>query len=149
MLFRSELEIDAASADVDIRDMTIQEFDFDGASGRCTLTDCAVGEMSLDTASGDVTFSGTLDTLDCDGASAKLQLELRNTPRSIDMDTASGSLTLVLPEDCGFTVSLDALSGRFSSDFATTTQNGRHIYGDGSCKIDVSSMSGGVTIRKG
>ena len=144
-----ELEIDVASADLDIRDLTIQEFDFDGASGRCTLTDCAVGEMSLDTASGDVTFSGTLDTLDCDSASAKLQLELRNTPRSIDMDTASGSLTMVLPEDCGFTVSLDALSGRFSSDFATTTQNGHHIYGDGSCKINVSSMSGGVTIRKG
>ena len=144
-----ELEIDVASADLDIRELTIHEFDFDGASGRCTLTNCAVGEMSLDTASGDVTFSGTLDTLDCDSASAKLQLELRNTPRSIDMDTASGSLTLVLPEDCGFTVSLDALSGRFSSDFATTTQNGRHIYGDGSCKINVSSMSGGVTIRKG
>ena len=144
-----ELEIDVASADLDIRDLTIHEFDFDGASGRCTLTNCAVGEMSLDTASGDVTFSGTLDTLDCDSASAKLQLELRNTPRSIDMDTASGSLTMVLPEDCGFTVSLDALSGRFSSDFATTTQNGHYIYGDGSCKINVSSMSGGVTIRKG
>lgn len=144
-----ELEIDVASADLDIRDLTIQEFDFDGASGRCTLTDCAVGELSLDTASGDVTFSGTLDTLDCDSASAKLQLELRNTPRSIDVDTASGSLTVVLPEDCGFTVSLDALSGRFSSDFATTTQNGRHVYGDGSCKINVNSMSGGVTIRKG
>ena len=144
-----ELEIDVASADLDIRDLTIHEFDFDGASGRCTLTNCAVGEMSLDTASGDATFSGTLDTLDCDSASAKLQLELRNTPRSIDMDTASGSLTMVLPEDCGFTVSLDALSGRFSSDFATTTQNGHHIYGDGSCKINVSSMSGGVTIRKG
>ncbi len=144
-----ELEIDVASADLDIRDLTIQEFDFDGASGRCTLTDCAVGEMSLDTASGDITFSGTLDALDCDSASAKLQLELRNAPRSIDMDTASGSLTMVLPEDCGFTVSLDALSGRFSSDFATTTQNGHHIYGDGSCKINVSSMSGGVTIRKG
>ena len=144
-----ELEIDVASADLDIRDLTIHEFDFDGASGRCTLTNCAVGEMSLDTASGDVTFSGTLDTLDCDSASAKLQLELRNTPRSIDMDTASGSLTMVLPEDCGFTVSLDALSGRFSSDFATTTQNGHHIYGDGSCKINVSSMSGGVNVRKG
>lgn len=144
-----ELEIDVASADLDIRDLTIHEFDFDGASGRCTLTNCAVGEMSLETASGDVTFSGTLDALDCDSASAKLQLELRNTPRSIDMDTASGSLTMVLPEDCGFTVSLDALSGRFSSDFATTTQNGHHIYGDGSCKINVSSMSGGVTIRKG
>lgn len=144
-----ELEIDAASADIDIQNLTIQEFDFDGASGKCILTDCKVGEISLDTASGDVTFSGTLDSLDCDSASAKLQLELKNAPRSIDMDTASGSLTLSLPEDCGFTVSLDALSSRFSSDFATTTQNGRYIYGDGSCKINVASMSGGVTIRKG
>lgn len=144
-----ELEIDVASADLDIRELTIQEFDFDGASGKCALTDCAVGELSLDTASGDVTVSGTLDTLDCDSASAKLQLELKNTPRSIDVDTASGSLTMTLPSDCGFTVSLDALSGRFSSDFATTTQNGHHIYGDGNCKINVNSMSGNVTIRKG
>ena len=144
-----ELEIDVASADLDIRELTIQEFDFDGASGKCALTDCAVGELSLDTASGDVTVSGTLDTLDCDSASAKLQLELKNTPRSIDVDTASGSLTMTLPSDCGFTVSLDALSGRFSSDFATTTQSGHHIYGDGSCKINVNSMSGNVTIRKG
>lgn len=144
-----ELEINVASADLDIRELTIQEFDFDGASGKCTLTDCAVGELSLDTASGDVTFSGTLDTLDCDSASAKLQLELRNAPRSIDVDTASGSLTMTLPADCGFTVSLDALSGRFSSEYATTTQNGHHIYGDGSCKINVNSMSGDVTIRKG
>ena len=144
-----ELEIDVASADLDIRELTIQEFDFDSASGKCALTDCAVGELSLDTASGDVTVSGTLDTLDCDSASAKLQLELKNTPRSIDVDTASGSLTMTLPSDCGFTVSLDALSGRFSSDFATTTQNGHHIYGDGSCKINVNSMSGNVTIRKG
>ena len=144
-----ELEIDVASADLDIRELTIQEFDFDSASGKCALTDCAVGELSLDTASGDVTVSGTLDTLDCDSASAKLQLELKNTPRSIDVDTASGSLTMTLPSDCGFTVSLDALSGRFSSDFATTTQNGHHIYGDGNCKINVNSMSGNVTIRKG
>ena len=144
-----ELEINVASADLDIRELTMQEFDFDGASGKCTLTDCAVGELSLDTASGDVTFSGTLDTLDCDSASAKLQLELRNAPRSIDVDTASGSLTMTLPSDCGFTVSLDALSGRFSSEYATTTQNGHHIYGDGGCKINVSSMSGNVTIRKG
>ena len=144
-----ELEIDVASADLDIRELTIQEFDFDSTSGKCALTDCAVGELSLDTASGDVTVSGTLDTLDCDSASAKLQLELKNAPRSIDVDTASGSLTMTLPSDCGFTVSLDALSGRFSSDFATTTQNGHHIYGDGSCKINVNSMSGNVTIRKG
>ena len=144
-----ELEIDVASADLDIRELTIQEFDFDSASGKCALTDCAVGELSLDTASGDVTVSGTLDTLDCDSASAKLQLELKNTPRSIDVDTASGSLTMTLPSDCGFTVSLNALSGRFSSDFATTTQNGHHIYGDGNCKINVNSMSGNVTIRKG
>lgn len=144
-----ELELDVASADVDIRDMTIQEFEFDGASGECTLTNCAVGEMSLETASGDIVFSGTLDKLDCDSASAKIQLELKNSPQSIDIDSASGSLTLTLPEDCGFTVSLDALSGRFVSEFPTTARDGRHIYGDGSCKINMDSASGGVTIRKG
>lgn len=144
-----ELEIDCASADVDITDISIENLSLDSASGKCTLTNCSVRAMSVETASGDVTFTGTLDTLNCDSASAKLHLTVDNCPRSIDVDTASGNLVLTLPEECGFTASLDALSGRFSSEFPTTTDNGHHLYGDGSCKIRMNSMSGDIQIKKG
>lgn len=143
------LEIDAASANVEIRNMTIREMDFDGASGECVLTDCSVGTLDLDAASGDVRFSGVLDSLEFDGASADCTLVLRNCPGHIDMDGMSGDLDLTLPTNCGFTVKMNAMSSDFSSDFETVSRNGSHVHGDGSCQIRIDAMSGNVTIRKG
>ena len=145
----NELEIDAASAEVHVSQMTINEVDFDGASGICTFSDCHVTKMDVDTASGDIRYSGTLSELDCDAASATCTLQVTNCPRRIDADMMSGDLRLTLPESCGFTVKMEALSSNFTSDFPTTTQNGRYIYGGGNCVITVSAISGDVIIYKG
>ena len=55
---------------------------------------------------------------------------------------------MVLPEDAGFTVKLDTMSGDFESDFDTTLRNDSYVAGNGRCRIDVDAMSGDVTIRK-
>lgn len=144
----NSLEIDAASASLTVEDLTIREMEFDGASGTCVFDNCNVEKLDLDTASGDVRFTGSLQQLDCDAASADIVLELTNVPRSLDMDTASGDLDVTLPADAGFTVSMDTMSGDFDSDFETTSRNGTYVAGDGSCRIQVDAMSGDVTIRK-
>ena len=146
--FCENLEIDAASAEVYIQDLNINTVDFDGASGQCVLENCWIGDIDLDTASGDILLSGGVMNVDCDAASANCTLVLENTPRRIEVDSASGNLDITLPEDCGFTVSMESLSGQFSSDFQTTAKNGNYIYGDGNCRIEVSALSGNVTIRK-
>lgn len=143
------LEIDAASASLEVNDLTIRAMEFDGASGTCVFDNCTVEKLNVDTASGDVRFRGSLQQLDCDAASANIFLELTNVPRSIDLDTASGDLDVTLPADAGFTVTMDTMSGDFESDFATTSRNGSHIAGNGRCRIDVDAMSGDVTVRKG
>ncbi len=143
------LEIDTASARVEITDLTIGEMEFDGASGSCYFKNCTVDEIDLDTASGDVHFSGILNVLDCDAASASINLVVTNNPRRIDIDTASGDLDLTLPENCGFSVSLDTMSGDFTSDFPTTMTAGNYLHGDGTCRINIAAMSGDVIIRKG
>lgn len=142
------LEIDAASASLEVNELTIREMEFDGASGTCVFHNCAVEALELDTASGDIQFTGTLTQLDCDSASANILLELNNTPKRLDLDTASGDLCVVLPEDAGFTVKLDTMSGDFESDFDTTLRNDSYVAGNGRCRIDVDAMSGDVTIRK-
>lgn len=145
----NELSFEVASADVEIRDLSIREVEFDGASGVCSFENCSVDKLDVDTASGDIEFRGTLQQLDCDAASANCVVEVTNVPRQININTASGDLDLTLPESCGFTVSMDAMSSDFTSDFPTTTVNGNHVYGDGSCRINIEAMSGDVTIRKG
>ncbi len=144
-----ELEIEAASATVEIDGLTIQEFDLDTASGTCRMVNCNVEEMDVDTASGDVDFSGNFNSFECDSASAKITLVLDNVPKKIEVDTASGDVDLTLPADAGFTATVDGLSTRFTSEFSTTTQNSRYICGDGRCSIKVDALSAGVTIRKG
>ena len=142
------LEIDTASAQVEISDLTMEEFDFDGASGECRMINCNIDEMDIDTASGNVSFSGTLDTLDFDAASADCTIEATNIPRSIELDGMSGDLELILPEDAGFICKLDTLSGSFDSDFTFKVHGDTYVCGSGDCKINVSAMSGDVRILK-
>lgn len=145
----NSLEIDTASAEVVVENITMEEFDFDGASGICRLNDCNVEEIDIDTASGNVYFTGTLDVLNCDAASADCSITAFNIPRSIEMNAASGDLELVLPPDTGFTCSMDTMSGDFESDFEFGRHDGVYIHGDGDCEINVSAMSGDVSILKG
>ena len=143
-----ELDIDAAAASVEVRDLKIISADIDAASGICWFSNCVVNGLDVDTASGDITFTGILEALDCDATSANCTIEVWNVPKSIDIDAASGDLDLILPENAGFTCSMDTLSGTFQTDFACTDHDDTHTHGDGACKISVSAMSGNVTIYK-
>ena len=142
------LELDVASAKVEVNDMVIGEVDFDGASGTCEFENCTVKEVDIDTASGDVRFIGTLNILDCDAVSASVYAVLANTPSRLDLDSLSGDLDITLPGDAGFTLSMNAMSSHFSSDFETVMKNGNYFCGDGQCRINVDAMSGDVIIRK-
>lgn len=143
------LEIDAASAEVDVSNLTIHEVDFDGASGICTFENCIVDELEVDTASGDLFYNGQLETLKVSSMSANCEVVLTNAPKEIDLSSMSGDLDLTLPEGCGFSLAMDAMSSDFSTDFETVTKNGRHVHGDGSCRIDIECMSGDVAVHKG
>lgn len=143
------LEIEAASASVEVNNLTIREVDFDGASGTCEFENCTVEEIDIDTASGDIRFVGSLNTLDCDAASASVYAVLSNTPSRLDLDTMSGDLDITLPYDAGFALALDGMNMDFESEFETTLKNGNYVCGDGRCRINVDAMSGDVIIRKG
>ena len=144
----NSLELDTASTDLTVRDVIIREVEIDSASGTAKFENCTVSSLDVDTASGDVTFSGSLNELDFEAASASFTGVLENVPDQVNMDSMSGDLTLTLPEDAGFTVSLDAMSSDFSSDFPTVKKNKSYVCGDGHCKIDVDAMSGDVSILK-
>ena len=143
-----ELSIDAAASDVTINTLNVNEVDFDGASGQLSFHGCNVFNLDIDTASGDVEFDGTLENLDFEAASASFHGTVHNCPTRLLMDSLSGKLNLSLPSDCGFTLYRDSLTGSFSSDFEIIDQGGARIHGDGSCRIEVSGLSGNVNINK-
>lgn len=144
-----DLEIDVASAKVEIQGLTVRDLEFNGASGECNFTDCTVDSLDVNTASGNVYFTGSLRDFDCEAASASVYAKLSNVPEEMDLETMSGLMDITLPEDAGFTVSMESMKASFTSEFDTTTQGNRYVCGDGRCKISVESMSGEVILRKG
>lgn len=143
-----ELTIDAASADAMVTALTAHKVEVDTASGAYVFRDCQVDSLDMDTASGGLEFTGTLNELELDSASAGAKLTLSNQPKAIQMDSASGDLNLTLPEDCGFTVMLDTLSGSCSTEQDTVKRDDKLIHGNGACKIEVEGLSSSVHIRK-
>lgn len=144
-----ELIVDSASAELTVNNLTAGEIDLNTASGSCEFNRCNVTELSIDSASAQVHFTGTLSSLDCDTASGDITAAVQNVPKSIDFDGASADLELTLPEEAGFTLELDSISGEFISEFAAVRQNDRYVCGDGSCHISIDGASGNVTIHKG
>ena len=143
------LEIDAASAEVTVENLSIGEVEIDTASGACEFAGCVVDRLELDTMSGNLLFQGTLDVLECDAASADVTAFLDNVPSRVTMDSMSGDLGLNLPDTAGFTVSMDTMTGDFISNFGFKQQsNGDCVCGDGACRVNFSSMSGMVVINK-
>lgn len=145
----SRLEVNAASAGLTVESLTADEMKINTASGECDFQSCTVGDLSISTASGSIRYTGTLDTLDCDAASAGVTAVFDNVPESINLDSASGALDITLPSDSSFRVTMDTMSGRFHSDFPTESSGKDYTCGTGGCRIDVDSMSGDVTIREG
>lgn len=143
------LEIETASASLEVSKLNIGEVEFSGASGACTFENCNVDLLDIGTASGDVRFVGSLNRLDCDAASANVYAALTNVPGSLDLDTMSGDLELILPAQAGFTLAMDTASGDFNTDFDIQRKDARMVSGDGACRINISALSGDVTIRKG
>lgn len=144
-----DLIINSASTDIEAQELSADLLELNTASSDCILTDCNIGKLELDGASCNLNYSGTLDSLDCDGASTDITAVFTNVPNSINLDGASAELDISLPEDCGFRVEMDGMSNRFSSDFSTTSTDDCYVYGDGGCKIEVDSMSTTVRIRNG
>ena len=65
---------------------------------------------------------------------------------SVDMKTDSGEVSIALIDGMGATVAYRTTSGKFSAqEYKVSAEN--YIFGDGSCQIDVETVSGGVKVE--
>ncbi len=142
------LDIETVSGHVIVENLIVQTLDVESISAKCTLSGCYADRASLSTVSGNVSYQGSLNTFKCDSVSARCDLTLTAKASQIDVESVSGSIYLHVAEDFGFTLDLDTASGSFHSQYDTAQQNGRHVYGDGACQIDASTISGSVHIKE-
>ena len=129
-------------------DWNCADLNIESVSADVSITGTNADDVSLESVSGKLSMSGSVSNLSVDCVSADCDLWLNAGVRTIDMDGVSGDMTLYLPEEQGFTVSFDGISGNISTDFPTTVSDRTHTYGDGSCEIEVDGISGDINIKK-
>ena len=166
-LVLSGISIDSASGDVNVLNAGADELSVDTASGEirvdtaCDLkslrTDSASGNQSvsvrsavtasLDTASGKIEVTAdSIRNLDIDSASGDVLCKLREAPDDGSIDTASGKVAVVFPEDAAFTLKLSTASGRLNSDFAMKKAGNTYVCGVGSGRMHIDTASGNVSL---
>lgn len=143
-----ELSLDTVSADLTVRDgFTCRALSLDTTSAKITAAGLTADELDITSVSGAVEVSGAFREIDAETVSGDVTLGLTAAPVQAELDTVSGDQTLVVPADCGFTLTFESVSGELDSALALTTQNGTYRFGDGAARIAVESVSGGLALR--
>lgn len=124
-----------------------QSLDINGAALEIDVQDLDADAVSFDGAAVELTYTGTLNTLECDGASCVLKVTCNSAPTTFEVDGAACDVTLVLPEDCGFRAEMDGLGCSFNSNVEHKSHDGAYFYGDEHCKVQADGLGCALRIH--
>ena len=148
-----KLDITTVSGHIKISDTVTEKIGFFTTSGGVGMEDIEAEDIDFTTVSGSINIDGSISgKIDGSTTSASVNIDTEVCPERVDLGTVSGHMRLAIPEERGFTAKFSAVSGSFSSDFATTSSksgdNRTEVYLDGASSFDFSSVSGAAELLK-
>jgi hypothetical protein len=150
-----ELKADVGSGHVTVRGVNVDRFMVESGSGGIDVDQVKAPEITVDVGSGGVRVDrATGDRVRLETGSGGVSFELLNSPKSLDVEAGSGTVTLRLPADLDAELDIETGSGGIDSDFAVAVNRYerrrlRGTIGKGTGRIHVETGSGGVRLRKG
>ncbi len=137
---------DGVSGAVEIRNYECERLHIGTVSGEAVLSG-RPQRLEYSSVSGGVRAEGLPEgcTVETDTVSGSVELRFAGCPGEIEGDSTSGSFTLFLPEDAGFRLDFDSVSGDLDCDFPSL----KGVYGgEDRFEMDISTTSGDLNIRK-
>ena len=137
---------DGVSGAVEIRNYECERLHIGTVSGEAVLSG-RPQRLEYSSVSGGVRAEGLPEgcTVETDTVSGSVELRFAGCPGEMGGDSTSGSFTLFLPEDAGFRLDFDSVSGDLDCDFPSL----KGVYGgEDRFEMDISTTSGDLNIRK-
>ena len=147
-VYGTKTEMDTVSGEITCIDVITDDLEMDTTSGSVVTENTKAMSVSVNNVSGSIQLSGEFARIDVGTVSGDTRLNCMILPDKIEVDGVSGNVTISLPENAGFTASLDSVSGSISSDFPGTIGGDRVTVGDGSANFRCSTVSGNLKILK-
>jgi DUF4097 and DUF4098 domain-containing protein YvlB len=142
-----EVEIDSVSAQIMMDQINCGSTDCSTVSGNIVLEKVSTNQFDGETVSGKMDCKGgSMDDVTMETVSGKIEMAFQTMPSEMDLESVSGDITLGFPENKGFQVDYDKVSGDFDCQFNVTINKSMATYKNGSCKIDMETVSGDMNI---
>lgn len=140
-----ECRLSTTSGGAVIAGLTAHRLSASTTSGRLHFENAALAEADLDTVSGELHFRGSVEEVFGHSTiSGAAFAALDACPKELDMNSVSGGLTVVLPENASFRAEHSSVSGDFGCDFAG--KDGSYGSGQPQGELSFSTTSGNIRI---
>lgn len=145
------ISTDSTSAEIEINRITVSnKIELDTVSGDATLRNVKAEKLDIETVSGDIRADGEFTELETDSVSGDVSVTTAVPLKKFDGQSTSGNIALALPQESGFTLEADTVSGDISCGLPTVSESrNRRICGDGSAEFKTDTVSGDVIITDG
>ncbi len=138
----TKMECNTTSGEIDVLAGNMSKGDFNTVSGGVRVEMANTENVDISTISGGVDFIGTVaQKIDVSTTSGGVDLDLGVMPSKVSVDSISGGVKIVIPQNSVFDTEYDSISGSLNSDFPVNS-------GNGGGKISVNTTSGSCDIVK-
>ena len=149
-IYTGTLKFNTASGDVDMSYVDAGSMSFNSASGDISANRITVQDsINCTTASGDVDMEGSARNFKFGSASGDLSVRCGGSLQSVSASTASGDVDMTLEGITGMEITTKAGSGDVEIDWQgqdSCVKNATSTFGDGSCKVQVKTGSGDISV---
>ena len=137
-----KISVHVTSADATINGINARRVEIFNISGFIQM-EGQYGEVIVETTSGDVSIFGSVENVELTAVSGSVYLYCDEALRSLEVDSTSGDVTVSIPEDLGFTLTFDSVSGSaVSGYFDASGDDFRYTHGNGEAQLRVDTVSG-------
>ncbi len=145
----AQVVVDNVSGKLAIEQMTSNHVRIDTVSGEIFLADVNTETLKMNTVNGKVNYSGDAKEIDADAVSAHMSVTLDNAPEKVDCESVSGDIIFKIPDNDGFSLDFETVSGTLASDFPLKSESKhKSSYGNGGFNYEFETVSGALKVLK-
>lgn len=158
---KGDIKVTTSSGDIDISNLSPKALTLSTASGYIYLSNSNYNYLSINTSSSDINlnninvveetklssnsgvikFNGNPGVLSCANTSGDINVHIKDTLNNTSLSSISGGISLSLPENSGYKINYETLSGDF------TSPNNDLSVGDEISIINLRTVSGDININ--
>ncbi|MEG1151434.1 MAG: DUF4097 family beta strand repeat-containing protein [Bacilli bacterium] len=144
-----KLELNIVGTETNISNIKSQDMHFITVNGDINGNNLTAKNLSGESVSGQLNLTGDFNSIDYVSVSGKINITDTVCPEVIECESVSGSLNITIPENDGFTLKYDKVSGYIDCDFETKMIENRKLeHKNGSADFKFNTVSGEISIKK-